>query len=287
MKLDDVWLTDSLSHVLETMKRFVLDMPHPSGMRSPAVLLLYGPPGCGKTTIVHYASKVLEMELVEINASVDVNTETLEMITEKSRMSSLTGRRIIFLDEVDFVDGRVNGKCLQHCCDPVIAAANDLRKVPTSIEQISLYIEVERPSRDDRREFAIDRMAMRPEVYGEMEEDEILGLAEHIAEKCLSFRTVEKAVASGVVGSDVEELEDGYVQNIRYFFSSSRPVTLTENVIARCIGYRNRYHVNTETVEDVLRCAKLRRESSHMRDICDVLINTFRSEEWTIPPPRK
>lgn len=71
--------------------------------------LLYGPPGCGKTSLVHAAAHQLGLELIEANAS-DVRTSealgrrVLRAVTE----GSLFGARgkIILLDEVDGINPR-------------------------------------------------------------------------------------------------------------------------------------------------------------------------------------
>lgn len=97
--------------------------------------LLYGPPGCGKTSLVHAAAKQLGLELVEANAS-DVRTsEALKRkvwraATEGS-LSSTRGK-IILLDEVDGINPREDAggldtilEIVQVSRHPVVLTAND------------------------------------------------------------------------------------------------------------------------------------------------------------------
>ncbi|MEM1508672.1 MAG: replication factor C large subunit [Thermofilaceae archaeon] len=96
--------------------------------------LLYGPPGCGKTSLVHAAAYQLGLELVEANAS-DVRTSdalkrrVFRAATEGVLLS--TRGKIILLDEVDGVSPRDAGgletilEIIQASRYPVVLTAND------------------------------------------------------------------------------------------------------------------------------------------------------------------
>ena len=97
--------------------------------------LLYGPPGCGKTSLVHAAAIQLNLELVEANAS-DVRTsETLRRrIFRAATEGSLFGARgkLILLDEVDGISPREDRGGLETILElidvsyhPVVLTAND------------------------------------------------------------------------------------------------------------------------------------------------------------------
>jgi len=66
-----------------------------------ASILLFGPPGCGKTTLAHIISKRTEGDFVKLNA-VDASVKDVrEVIEQAERNRSLFGRKtILFLDEV-------------------------------------------------------------------------------------------------------------------------------------------------------------------------------------------
>ncbi|SFS59021.1 replication-associated recombination protein A [Paenibacillus sp. BC26] len=64
-------------------------------------ILLYGPPGCGKTTLAHIISKRTQGEFVKLNA-VDASVKDVREVIEQARITkSMYGRKtILFLDEV-------------------------------------------------------------------------------------------------------------------------------------------------------------------------------------------
>ncbi|AZN42246.1 replication-associated recombination protein A [Paenibacillus albus] len=64
-------------------------------------ILLYGPPGCGKTTLAHIISKRTQGEFVKLNA-VEASVKDVREVIDRARMTkSMYGRKtILFLDEV-------------------------------------------------------------------------------------------------------------------------------------------------------------------------------------------
>jgi replication factor C large subunit len=97
-------------------------------------LLLLGPPGTGKTTIVQALARQLDYDVVEMNASDIRNKETLQArITPIfQNTANLIGKNImLFLDEVDGISGREDTGGLDTLINlmkeptvPVIMAAN-------------------------------------------------------------------------------------------------------------------------------------------------------------------
>jgi len=97
--------------------------------------LFYGPPGCGKTTLVHAAAEEFNLEVIEMNAS-DVRTaKALNRIIKTSiKEKSLFGYRgkIVLLDEVDGINLREDigalsaiESLLNETKVPVVLTAND------------------------------------------------------------------------------------------------------------------------------------------------------------------
>ena len=97
-------------------------------------ILLLGPPGTGKTTLVHTLSRQLDYDLVEMNASDIRNREALQArITPIfQNTTNLIGKKImLFLDEVDGISGREDtggldtlSNLIKEPTVPVIMAAN-------------------------------------------------------------------------------------------------------------------------------------------------------------------
>lgn len=97
--------------------------------------LLYGPPGSGKTSLVHAVAHQFGWELIELNAS-DVRSKSAirERVFNAARMGSLYGARgkIILLDEVDGISPREDAGGLSTILEliqisnyPVVLTAND------------------------------------------------------------------------------------------------------------------------------------------------------------------
>jgi replication factor C large subunit len=114
-------------------------------------VLLVGPPGIGKTTVVKAATKELGYDMVELNAS-DVRTKEnlLSVIPPLLNNASVLGRKVLlFLDEVDGMSGRGDRgglatliTLLKEPTVPIVMAANaevgeqikELKKVSTMIK---------------------------------------------------------------------------------------------------------------------------------------------------------
>lgn len=113
-------------------------------------LLLIGPPGVGKTTLVHSLARQLDYDLIEMNASDTRNRDQLEQLIAPILMNtSIFGKKILlFLDEVDGISGREDTggiesivRLMKQPSIPVIMAANnkdakikDLAKVCKTIQ---------------------------------------------------------------------------------------------------------------------------------------------------------
>lgn len=111
------------------------------------VLLLHGPPGCGKTSVVKLYAKLNDYKLHEINASIDRTTEKLELIQALSRSQTLFPV-LFLLDEIDGIDWkkehRTMFKLIKNTKHPMVLIANNPRvitdpKITKLIQQIRFY----------------------------------------------------------------------------------------------------------------------------------------------------
>jgi replication factor C large subunit len=103
--------------------------------KSRKALLVWGPPGTGKTSSIHALADELGLELIEVNASDTRNTEGLEQkVLPAIRQQSLFSKsKIILIDEIDGLAGsedRGGLSTVQKLIDespfPMILTANDI-----------------------------------------------------------------------------------------------------------------------------------------------------------------
>ncbi len=104
-------------------------------------VLLYGPPGVGKTTLVMAGAKEFNFSVIEMNASDTRSEKAINAVAKPATSyssldnfsgSAKTGGNVLFLDEVDGIAGNedrggVNAilKIVEESLVPVIMAAND------------------------------------------------------------------------------------------------------------------------------------------------------------------
>jgi len=114
-------------------------------------LLLYGPPGCGKTSSVVAAAEELGLEIIEVNASDVRNKDAInEIVGNASKQMSLFAKgKLILVDEIDGVSGKEDRggaaalvPIIKETKFPIIMTANDgysdklkaVRKVSTLVQ---------------------------------------------------------------------------------------------------------------------------------------------------------
>ena len=113
-------------------------------------LLLLGPPGIGKTTLVKILSTLLNYDLIELNASDTRNKIQLEkMVNPLLNNYSLFGKKILlFLDEVDGISGREDTGGLDFIIEvikssshfPIILAANSKNQKMKNLSKLCKII---------------------------------------------------------------------------------------------------------------------------------------------------
>jgi replication factor C large subunit len=115
-------------------------------------LLLLGPPGVGKTTVVQALSFQFDYDLIEMNASDTRNRDVLlnRIIPAFENTSLLEKKMLLFLDEVDGISGRQDIGGIEYLVSvlkaptiPVIMAANSRDTKIRDLAKISKVIEFE------------------------------------------------------------------------------------------------------------------------------------------------
>lgn len=98
-------------------------------------LLLYGPPGVGKTALALALAQEMGWELLEMNASDVRNRDGIERVLLAASVSQglFATRKLVFIDEVDGLSGTADRggpgaivEVLRQSTNPVILAANDV-----------------------------------------------------------------------------------------------------------------------------------------------------------------
>lgn len=114
-----------------------------SKRRSKKAILLYGPPGVGKTALINAASKEFGFTIIEMNASDTRSEKAINAVAKPatsyvaldnfSTQNQIKGKgNLLFLDEVDGIAGNEDRggvgaiiKIIEEARTPVIMAAND------------------------------------------------------------------------------------------------------------------------------------------------------------------
>jgi len=109
---------------------------------SKKALLIYGPPGIGKTVSVYVLKKEMNLDLIELNTSDVRNAENIVKIVGNAASSKalFSSKKIILIDEVDNIKGRSDlggvkalAKIIDETQNPIILIANDPYKISASL----------------------------------------------------------------------------------------------------------------------------------------------------------
>jgi DNA polymerase III, gamma/tau subunits len=117
-------------------------------------VLLYGPPGVGKTLLVEVSAKQFNLELIEINAGDISSAEIIRKVAlGTSKESSFENKmKIILIDELDSIEGAKLNESVPYILEliseslyPVVLIANDGWKPELwQIRNVSYMIEMKR-----------------------------------------------------------------------------------------------------------------------------------------------
>jgi replication factor C large subunit len=186
-------------------------------------LLLIGPPGIGKTTLVHTLSQQFNYDLIELNASDNRNKIGIETrIMPMFRNAGLFGRKLLlFLDEVDGLSGREDTggidsliTIMKEPTIPVIMAANtkntkikDLAKICKVIELNSipprlLMIFLDNVLKEENKQLSLDdKVSLVNNSKGD-----IRSMLNNAQSKCAGYNSTR----SDTFQIDIAEAINGY-----------------------------------------------------------------------------
>lgn len=124
---------ENQDEVKEELKKWIESWLN--GEPTAKAVLLYGPPGVGKTTLAEALARDYKLELLEMNASDSRNLRDIKDVAERASISgSLFGikGKIILLDEIDGIYSRADAGAIPAILEliektkyPVILTAND------------------------------------------------------------------------------------------------------------------------------------------------------------------
>jgi len=142
---------ENQDEVKEELKKWIESWLN--GEPTAKAVLLYGPPGVGKTTLAEALARDYKLELLEMNASDSRNLRDIKDVAERASISgSLFGikGKIILLDEIDGIYSRADAGAIPAILEliektkyPVILTANDpwdpsLRSLRNAVKMIEL-----------------------------------------------------------------------------------------------------------------------------------------------------
>ncbi len=145
---------------VETIKKFLKNFPSKK-----KAVLLGGPPGIGKTTLVHVFANETNKEIFELNASNLRNKDKLKEILKPAleQKSLIKDDKLILIDEVDGISGADRGgipeltRLIQETNYPIIATANNIwNKKLSPIRKISEIVELKNINEHEAKNLLIE-----------------------------------------------------------------------------------------------------------------------------------
>jgi replication factor C large subunit len=121
--------------------------------KSKKAAILYGPAGCGKTSVAYALASEKGWEVIELNASDQRNAGVIKRIVEPASTSNTFSHttRLIILDEADNLHGKEDRggtkaitEIVKRSTQPIILTANDKYKMGQGLQRYCKTIEFKR-----------------------------------------------------------------------------------------------------------------------------------------------
>uniref|UniRef100_T1JNZ9 AAA+ ATPase domain-containing protein n=1 Tax=Strigamia maritima TaxID=126957 RepID=T1JNZ9_STRMM len=144
VKWDDIGGLVEVKNQIRQMLDLRLNKPHVLAhynLPKPKGILLYGPPGCCKTTLIHAAASDLQLNFLSITPS-DIYSpylgESEKAISQVFRKARLNSPTILFFDELDsFVGSRVDAEQSAVHAKVLSALLNEMDGIGINVQEIT------------------------------------------------------------------------------------------------------------------------------------------------------
>jgi len=157
--------------------------------RKGRAILLHGEAGVGKTTLVEVLAEHFDLELLEMNASMDFTIEAANFAYAVSTRPLDAEHKVVFFDEVDNLTEKQQGELaliVRMTKEPTFLACNDYSAIGPALRANCVPVAVQPPPKS--RLFEVARRKGMRSVEG-----------------ARSYRDVEAIAAGGVVGKPPDE----------------------------------------------------------------------------------
>jgi len=152
---DSVVLPDDIKEMVLAVAQYDLDKANATPLGCMGIrgrfphILLYGPPGCGKSHLVHALGKKLAKP---VNAVHGADCEDIEKLGRVFQLSERV-RAVTFIDEVDHLNDECRQslyQALEEMNTPVIMATNMIVLPDALVSRIPVMIKIDKPTENAR-----------------------------------------------------------------------------------------------------------------------------------------
>ena len=250
---------------------------HGRGMKR--AMILHGPPGNGKTSLVYAVARSLGLEVREVNGSLEVNKKYLERVFVTMSVPSLDDKkRILLFDESDAWSSRTKLlPYIQQCLVPVILTCNYLWKIDRELRESCEVIRIRQPTDDEKIEFATLVCKIHKIKYSDSEIEEFI-------ESSRNFRSLSYSLVVGVPGLEEEDWVEDLNDITERHLVDGIPSDMDERTLAEWIYFGDGKY---DVIHLLNKSRNIRLNVSGAQTLCEFIRTGVRSNKFSRPPWRE